>query len=169
MKSLLPPLLLLLAIMVGCSKTDPASPGMTDTTHQDTTGLSDSLAKEHAVGKGYDKSRGGVQIVTIHYDQTFDSTHFGVYDEWVLLQSDKDISTKGWKLDADDVGQRYDLPDTLYKTLNVYTHKAPTPSRLALSLNLPASTWIWNNTTLDIARLYDDKGTLIDSLTYKAK
>ncbi|MDB5032878.1 MAG: hypothetical protein JWQ98_119 [Chlorobi bacterium] len=170
MKSLIAPLLLLMAIMVGCSKTDPASPGTQDTTHlTDTTGLSDSLAKQHAVGKGYNVSRGGVQITTIHYDQAFDSTRFGVMDEWLLLQSDRNVSIEGWKLDADDIGQVYSLHDSLYKTLTIYTHKAPTPSMLALSLNLSPGTWIWNNSTPDTARIYDDKGTLIDSFGYKVK
>jgi hypothetical protein len=117
--------------------------------------------------RNYDTTRGGVQITQIAYDQIANG-RTGVADEYIVLQSDGTKSIHGWSLNAGDPGQDYDLPDTIFSKLYVYTHTAPDPgSKTECGLNLAPSKYIWNNSEPDTAILYDASSKMIDRLTYK--
>src|SRR5690606_28207467 len=82
----------------------------------------DTLANDAPVAKrGYDITRGSVQITKIYYNQRLNKEKYGLEneDEWIVLEAAGNFPTKGWKIDADDNGQRYALPDTIYRKLYV--------------------------------------------------
>ena len=122
----------------------------------------------------YNTTRGGVQIIAIYYNQTQNRDSFGLAapDEWIILKSDRKVDTKGWKLNAGDKSQDYPLPATINGRLYIFTHdssNAPanvTTGGATMSLHRDPNTWIWNNSDHDTARLYDEKGVMVDSLTY---
>lgn len=117
----------------------------------------------------YNTSKRGVQITRINFDQGWNDIMFGVEDEWVILEADGNIATKGWHLDADDEGQRYALPDTIYRKLYIYTHQGRGyENDTSMTLKLNGTRWIWNNNDPDTARLYDANDALMDVVGYKA-
>jgi len=186
-------LLVLIAIAVACmrlsacSSSDPVTPQpgdttktdttkhdttKTDTTKHDTTKVdtvkldTSSIARSH--DRLYNSAKGGAQIIAIYYDQNGNTSVFGKNNEWIIIQTDRNLSTRGWWLNAGDPLQDYTLPDTIFKYLTIYTHDRPgVPSRTTMSLGLPLSTWIWNNSDPDTAWLYNEKHEIVDSLTYK--
>jgi hypothetical protein len=80
-------------------------------------------------------------------------------------------SIAGWKLNAGDAGQDYALPDTLHHRLTIYTHagRGSATDTTTLPLGLSGGKWIWNNSDPDTAWVLDDKGVVVDSLSYSAK
>jgi len=122
-----------------------------------------------AYSRPYDSVRGGVQIVAVAFDQKQNFQKYGFDDEFVVLKAKDTLPTKGWILDAAD-GQRFPLPDTIYKTLTVYTHQQLDPySNKEYSLGYHKSKWIWNNDDPDTATLYDEHGNAIDKVTFIGK
>lgn len=149
--SILLPLLLTTALMA-CSSTSEPAP---------------TVQSPPAAKRDYDPVRGGVQITAVYYDQDANQATTGLYDEWLVLESQGDASTAGWHIDADDAKQFYSLPSTIHGTLSIYTRKGPGASDTTMALDL--SKWIWNNTDPDTARLYDDRDSLVDTFAYKGK
>jgi hypothetical protein len=141
--------LLLAATLAACSSTSDPTP----------TVQSPPVKK-----RDYDPARGGVQITAIYYDQAKNSEITGVNDEWIVLESQNDTPTTGWHLDAGDIYQFYDLPETLHRRLYIYTRAGVGTSDTTMALGL--SRWIWNNEDPDTARLYDADGSLVDTFTY---
>jgi|GEM_PF-2963769 len=86
-------------------------------------------------------------------------------DEWIVLEAAGNFPTKGWKIDADDNGQRYALPDTIYRKLYVYTKQGPGYVNDTI-MTLNKGSWIWNNTEPDTARIFDANGNLVDLMSY---
>lgn len=128
-----------------------------------------SVADTVPVKRDYRAGRGKVQITAIYFHQTLNQRYYGLNDEWVILESDRVMPTKGWKIDASD-GQQYDLPDTIYRKLYIYTMKGPGYENDTIkTLNQPGTRWIWNNTEPDTAKVLNPGGGVVDQLTYKAK
>lgn len=118
--------------------------------------------------KQYDVAKGGVQIIAVYYDQMKNMEVYRLdhQDEIVVLESDDTVSLEGWILDANDPEQRFTLDRPIRHTLWIYTKQGPVgTSDTVLALNYKTN-WIWNNSNHDIARLFNDKGELVDSLTY---
>ncbi len=118
-----------------------------------------------AVTKAYDPARGGLQITAIYYDQNKNLDSAGLLDEWIVLTTDHQLQTAGWMLNAGDVNQNYPLPDSIRHTWTIYTRQGPaqqSDSTQALNLNV----WIWNNTAPDTARIFNELGGVMDSLSY---
>jgi|GEM_PF-5231194 len=124
--------------------------------------------------QSYDPGRGGIQITAIYYDQKANQDTHGlaVPDEWIVIESNRNVSTQGWILDASD-GQLFDLPSSINGRLVVFTQQGDVPDSVigagAARMVLGRKSWIWNNTTPDTARIYDDKGVEVHRLTYEAK
>jgi hypothetical protein len=174
MRSFLSLLCLVVAVgyAVGCSESTPTNNDKKDTTGTplDTNALlRDTLETDTTfVTRIYNSSRGGVQIVNIYFDQGSNADLFGIDDEWVVLQANGNVSTKGWELDAgSNDGQHYDLPDSIYGTLTIYTHAVPGGNtREKIGLGVAGNRWIWNNSEPDVARIYDERGSLVDAMSY---
>jgi hypothetical protein len=125
----------------------------------------DTVEAYGGVRKGYNEYRSGVQIAMIQYNQTNP-----VGDEWVTLRMSGSRSLAGWHLDAGDSTQSYLLTSNISDSLVIYTHEDKNLIGIRdTGLALSASKFIWSNSTPDTAFLYDDKGVLIDWLTYTAK
>ncbi len=121
------------------------------------------------VKRAYRPGRGKVQITGIYFHQNLNERYYGLNDEWVILESDRNISTKGWKIDASD-GQVFPLPDTLYRKLYIYTTKGPGYENDTIKIWTPKrSTWVWNNAEPDVAKVLNPAGGVVDQLTYDAK
>lgn len=107
-----------------------------------------------------------MQITAIYFDQDTNAPHNGgVKDEWIVLESSSNSSTKGWLLNAGDPTQNYRLPDTLFKKLTIYTKRSPTLNTSTI-MGLGLGNWIWNNSDPDYAYLYDKDSNLVDAMTY---
>lgn len=162
-RSLLPLLALATAGLAACSPSG-TSP---DPTPKDTARTSTHGA--HIESRTYSPGRGGVQITAIYFDQhwnldSLDPAH-ATFDEWIVLQSDRDVYTRGWMFSAGDRGQMYYLPDTLHRRLAIYTQRSPaldTDTTLGLALEY----WLWNDDAPDTAALMDQDDVPIDTLIY---
>ena len=117
-----------------------------------------------SIKKAYDATKGGVQITHVYYNQTLNDSLTGVNDEWVVLESSGHTSIDGWVLDAGD-DQRFTLQGAIHGRLLVYTKEGPTTSNEEWVAQ-HRKVWIWNNSEPDTARLYNNNGDLIDSMTY---
>jgi hypothetical protein len=157
MKRLILPGFLALACVAACSTTDELV-------------MPDPVLTGPVISRPYNTARGGVQITAIYFHQDSNQLVYGLLDEWIVLQSDRVQAINGWKLNAGDAGQDYALPDTLHRRLTIYTHTgrgAATDTTLLLGLS--GGKWIWNNSDPDTAWVLDDKGMVVDSLSYTAK
>lgn len=123
-----------------------------------------------SIKRPYNTTRGGVQITSIYYDQKKNDTSksYHLFDEWIILEADGNVSTTGWKLDANDRDQHPPLPDTIYRKLYIYTRNGPGyENDTIMTLKRGSTAWIWNNTDADTARIFNAAGELVDSMTYK--
>ena len=169
MKSISRLLLLSLPVLMmiaACSDNSTTNP---DPNNNNNNNGSDSLVyKDGVVTREYDGPQGGVQITGIYYDQGLNKSMRGEDDEWIVIEATAPRSTSGWKLNAGDPTQDYPLPATINKRLIIYTKKDPssnTDSTLGLGLN----NWIWNNSDPDVARIYNEQGQAVDSMSYRGK
>lgn len=118
--------------------------------------------------KLFDASNSSLQITSIFYNQDSNRYREGVYDEWITLEADSTILTKGWRLRAADANQFISLPDTIYRHLTIYSHSDPDSLNRALyGLQLDSKTWLWNDTLPDTAFLMSPSGQTVDSLSYR--
>jgi hypothetical protein len=153
--------LLLFYGAASCSDSQPTDSGnKPDTTKKDTAAF---------VGKAYDFAKGGLQILKIYYDQTNNDSAWGFKDEVIAFMTDKPISTSGWYFNAGDEKQNYALPASIDDTLFVYTHTPQGKWQQELGIGYVGEKWIWNNSSADIAILYNKDSLLVDTLSYELK
>lgn len=115
--------------------------------------------------KQYDAAKGGVQITAIYYNQGENLRLTGLNDEWIVIESDRDISLEGWVLDASD-GQRFPFDRSIHRKLVIYTRQGPTGTPSDTTVAMDRGNWIWNNSEPDIATLFDEEGRVVDRMTY---
>lgn len=110
------------------------------------------------VGRSYDHALKGVQITRVYYDEAANKTAAGVDNEWIVIQSDRNIYTRGWWIRTKNNVRSYAFPDTLRKSLVIYTRPQPGISNdLQRSMNL-------NRYILephDTMRIYNDGGAVV--------
>jgi hypothetical protein len=155
--------LLLFYGAASCSSS-PTDNNKPDTTKKDT--LRDSAV---FVGKDYDTTKGGLQIIKIYYDQDSNEGVWKFKDEVILLVTDTPVFTTNWMLDADDEDQRYNLPPYIEDSLYIYTHTRQGRWSSEFDLKVSGSRWIWNNSEPDTARILGPTGDVIDSYSYDVK
>jgi len=170
--------LLVSTLLVSCksSSTDPGSDNSNDTTQstdtskntKDPTIYSDTLSIGIPIHRqDYDSNKGGVQITLIAYNQAKNDTIKKINNEWIEIQSEGKVYTKGWTLNAGDSNQDYPLPDTLYGFLRMYTHhQADINPKYEVSLEISGNKWIWNNSDPDTAILFNAQHQIVSRLTY---
>ncbi len=148
-----------LPIMIAACSTVEPDP------EQKPTPTNQSTPRFRVAARTYNAARGGLQITGIYFDQDSNKALIGLEDEWIVLQTDRPMSTSGWTLNAGDVGQDYPLPDSITSKLTIYTKAGPTnPEGQVIALHL--GRWIWNNIEPDVAWVYNDNHQIVDSMTY---
>jgi hypothetical protein len=122
-----------------------------------------------SVKKPYDNTKGGVQITRVYYNQAQnrDSALLGLtaQDECILLESVDHTSIEGWKLDASD-SQLFTLQGSIHGKLYIFTKDGPTASAEPV-IALHYGSWIWNNAEPDTAKIFNERGELVDAMTYR--
>ena len=115
--------------------------------------------------KGYDATRGGIQIFSLNYDEITNAQNFGIADEWVTLVTDSPRTLAGWTLEACTASKQFSLAGQINDTVRIYTHTVVGSDKKGFSLDLPDSVWIWNNHGPCTAILHS-LGVAVDSIGY---
>lgn len=151
-------------LLAACSSSTEPQPAGTNQNNQN-----DTLKREGpSIRRTYNSTRGGVQITAIYYDQNANRDSSGLFDEWIILESDTPVNTTGWMLNAGDDNQDYPLRPLLNRKLMIYTKSGPgftSDTTQALGYG----NWIWNNSDPDTAWVYDAAGNVVDSMSYDIK
>lgn len=113
--------------------------------------------------KPYDYVRKGLQITRVYYDEEANKKSEGAHNEWVVVQCDSNIITKKWSMDAGNGVRVFAFPDTLFKTLLIYTGPiSGPPTDKTLSLDLDK--WIWDRH--DTVKIFNSSNRLVAVFEY---
>lgn len=161
-------LFLIPVLFAACA--DPENPADNDNDKdKDKDTVTVPFVEAPSIKSPFEAGGGGVQITRIYFHQDSNMIRHGLRAEWVVLESYRDMPTKGWWLDASD-GQRFPLPDTLYRKLYIYSPNGPGYDNDTVKIwKRSANAWVWNNTEPDTGKIINADGEVVDFITYDAK